>query len=119
MESPQALSEALGNLGNVCALSENFEQAEACYREVLDIQRTLQEGNAIGETLVNLGNLKTDTDQPEKARAYYLEAIDVLTPLENYRALGILYGNLALQELQLHGPHLAIDAFHTALEYHR
>ena len=77
LESPKALSDALGNLGNVCALLEDFQQAEACYREVLDIQRDLQEGDVIGETLVNLGNLKIDTGQPEKARAFYLEALDV------------------------------------------
>lgn len=117
--SPKDLSDALGNLGNVCALLQDHQKAEECYREVLEIQRTLQEGNTIGETLVNLGNLKTDTGQPEKARAYYLEALDALKPLENDRALGILYSNLAIQEFQLHRIEAAIEAFHAALEYHR
>src|ERR687898_1796102 len=78
MNSPKTLSDALGNLGNVCALLKCYHQAEACYREILEIQRSLPEGNIIGETLVNLGNLHADSDQPEKARAFYLEAIDYL-----------------------------------------
>ena len=36
------LSNSLGNLGNACALTEDFDAAERCYREVLDIQRTEQ-----------------------------------------------------------------------------
>ncbi|MCA9476967.1 MAG: tetratricopeptide repeat protein, partial [Nitrospira sp.] len=51
-------SQALGNLGNVCALLEQYDQAEGHYREVLALQRVLQEGHVIGETLGNLGNLK-------------------------------------------------------------
>ena len=41
-EDARALSDSLGNLGNVCALSGDLEHAEACYREVLAIQRTEQ-----------------------------------------------------------------------------
>ena len=36
------LSNSLGNLGNACALCEDFDTAERCYREVLDLQRTEQ-----------------------------------------------------------------------------
>jgi tetratricopeptide (TPR) repeat protein len=46
----RALSDSLGNLGNVCALSGDLDQAEACYREVLAIQRTEQNQNAIAHT---------------------------------------------------------------------
>ncbi|HSA63405.1 MAG TPA: tetratricopeptide repeat protein, partial [Nitrospira sp.] len=53
----QELSNSLGNLGNTCALIEDFAAAERCYREVLDIQRTGQNPHAIAHTLVNLGNL--------------------------------------------------------------
>ncbi|MBH0189882.1 MAG: tetratricopeptide repeat protein, partial [Nitrospira sp.] len=31
----RALSDSLGNLGNVCALSGELDHAETCYREVL------------------------------------------------------------------------------------
>lgn len=117
--SPLELIEALGNLGNVCAQLDMVGQAEACYREILEIQREGQGGNATGETLVNLGNLKADTGQPEMARAYYLEAIDYLKPLGKDRALGILYSNLALQELQLHRAESAVEFFQEALTYHR
>jgi len=34
----QMLSDSLGNLGNVCAMRGDYEQAERCYREVLDLQ---------------------------------------------------------------------------------
>ena len=40
-DNPRELSASLGNLGNVCALSGDFEMAETCYREVLTIQRLL------------------------------------------------------------------------------
>ena len=59
-DSP-ALSDSLGNLGNVCALLGDLEQAEACYREVLTIQRTERNQHAIAHTLVNLGNPPTAT----------------------------------------------------------
>ena len=36
----RALSDSLGNLGNVCALLDDLDRADACYREVLTIQRT-------------------------------------------------------------------------------
>ena len=39
---PGELSNSLGNLGNTCALIEDFAAAEQCYREVLDLQRTEQ-----------------------------------------------------------------------------
>ena len=94
--SHQDISHALGNLGNVYALLEDYSSAEAHYREVLEIQRIHQSGNEVGATLVNLGNLKADAGHPEQAIAYYLEAIDVLVPLDNHHALGILYSNLAL-----------------------
>src|SRR5678810_1348366 len=57
----QELSNSLGNLGNACALLEDFETAEHCYREVLEIQRTAQNPHAIAHTLVNLCNLHIGT----------------------------------------------------------
>src|SRR6478736_1283984 len=53
-EDDRALSDSLGNLGNVCALSGDLDQAESCYREVLTIQRTERNQHAIAHTLVNL-----------------------------------------------------------------
>ena len=91
------LSNSLGNLGNACALTEDFDAAERCYREVLDIQRTEQNQHAIAHTLVNLGNLHIGTGHPAKARPYYMEAMDLLRALNDHRALGILYNNLALE----------------------
>lgn len=35
--SLKELSNSLGNLGNACALSGDFEKADACYKEVLSI----------------------------------------------------------------------------------
>ena len=46
----ESLASALGNLGNVYALLEDFDQAEACYQEILSIQRTQSNHNTIGET---------------------------------------------------------------------
>ncbi|HEV8619853.1 MAG TPA: tetratricopeptide repeat protein, partial [Nitrospiraceae bacterium] len=43
----RALSDSLGNLGNVYALSGDLDHAEACYREVLTIQRTERNQHAI------------------------------------------------------------------------
>ena len=94
----RALSDSLGNLGNVCALSGDLDRAEACYREVLAIQRTERNQHAVAHTLVNLGNLHIGADHPEKARPYYLEALDLLRDLHDDRALGILHNNLALEE---------------------
>ena len=79
----RALSDSLGNLGNVCALSGDLDRAEACYREVLAIQRTERNQHAIAHTLVNLGNLHIGADHPEKARPYYLEALDLLRTLND------------------------------------
>ena len=59
-DTQETLASALGNLGNVCALSGEHAEAEGCYREVLDSQRIHQDPNTIGETLVNLGNVKSD-----------------------------------------------------------
>ena len=47
----RALSDSLGNLGNVCALSGDLDRAEACYREVLAIQRIERNQQAIAHTL--------------------------------------------------------------------
>ena len=55
-DNPRELSASLGNLGNVCALSGDFERAEACYREVLAILRTERNQQAVAHTLVNLGH---------------------------------------------------------------
>ena len=65
----RALSDSLGNLGNVCALSSDLDRAEACYKEVLTIQRTELNQEAIAHTLVNLGNLHIGADHPGKARS--------------------------------------------------
>src|SRR4026207_65114 len=80
------LSNSLGNLGNTCALCEDFDAAERCYREVLDIQRTEQNPHAIAPPLVNLGNLHIGTGHPAKARPYYMEAMDLLRALNDPRA---------------------------------
>ena len=103
-ETDEALTTALGNLGNVCAQLGEYAEAEACYHEVLTLQRREHDPSIVGETLVNLGNLKADAGQFETAKAYYLEALDVLQPIEHHRALGILYNNLALMELAAKQP---------------
>ena len=72
----------------------DLDRAEACYSEVLEIQRTECNQHAIAHTLVNLGNLHIGADHPEKARPYYLEALDLLRDLHDDRALGILHNNL-------------------------
>ena len=118
-ESSQDLISALGNLGNVCAQLEEYAEAEACYHEVLSLQRRAHNPSIVGETLVNLGNLKADAGLFETARAYYLEAIDVLQPIEHHRALGLLYNNLALMELATGQPDAAVAHFQRALECHR
>ena len=115
----EALIAALGNLGNVCAQLEEYAEAEACYHEVLSLQRRAHNPSTVGETLVNLGNLKADAGKFETARAYYLEAIDVLQPIEHHRALGLLYNNLALMELATRQPGDAVVYFQRALECHR
>ena len=115
----ESLASALGNLGNVYGLLDNFDRAEACYQEILSIQRTQPNPNTIGETLGNLGNIKADSGDYAKARAYYLEAIDTLTTTENHRALGILHSNLALQEVATKQLPDAIGHFKTALDFHR
>ena len=114
-----ALSDSLGNLGNVCALSGDLDQAEACYREVLTIQRTERNQQAIAHTLVNLGNLYVGAGTPEKARPYYLEALDLLTPLNDHRALGILYHNLGMEEARRSEWEAATSYFTRALDAHR
>ena len=117
--NPQELSNSLGNLGNACALSQDYDAAARCYREVLDIQRTQHNTHAIAHTLVNLGNLHIGTGHPEQARPYYLEALDLLRTLNDHRALGILYNNLALQEAREEQWTQALDSFAQALSYHR
>lgn len=118
-DTSPALIAALGNLGNVCAQLGEYAEAEACYHEVLSLQRREHNPSIVGETLVNLGNLKADTSQFETARAYYLEAIDVLQPIEHHRALGLLYNNLALMELATKHHDEAVGSFQRALECHR
>lgn len=118
-DTGEALIAALGNLGNVCAQLEEYAEAEACYHEVLSLQRRAHNPSIVGETLVNLGNLKADAGQFETAKAYYLEAIDVLQPIEHHRALGLLYNNLALMELATKQPDAAVAHFQRALECHR
>lgn len=113
------LSNSLGNLGNTCALLNDYSEAERCYREVLSLQRSEQNTHAIAHTLVNLGNLFFGGDHPEKARPYYLEALDLLTQLKDDRALGILWNNLALQEARDHQWTQAIESFKKALACHR
>lgn len=115
----QALSDSLGNLGNTCALMNDFLLAEQCYREVLQIQRIECNLTAIAHTLVNLGNLHIATVHPEKARPYYLEALDLLHQLQDHRGLGILYTNLALQEARDGQWDQAVASFKQALDYHR
>ncbi|TKB78598.1 MAG: tetratricopeptide repeat protein, partial [Nitrospira sp.] len=97
----RALSDSLGNLGNVCAMLGEVETAEGCYREALDLQRQREDRTAIGQTLTNLGNLHADSGRHERARSYYLEACDLLEATQDQRALGILYSNLALQDSAL------------------
>jgi len=64
----QSLSDSLGNLGNVCAMMGDHEEAARCYREVLAIQREQRDLHAIGQTLVNLGNLQTEAGDSVQAR---------------------------------------------------
>src|SRR5438094_4206609 len=77
-DDSRALSDTLGNLGNVCAMLGDYQEAEQCYREILDIQRRQQDKTAIGQTLVNLGNLQTEAGRHGRAKAYYLEALDII-----------------------------------------
>lgn len=97
----------------------DFAQAEACYREVLQIQRTERNLTAVAHTLVNLGNLHIASEHPEKARPYYLEALDLLRQLEDNRGLGILHTNLALQEARDGQWDQAVASFKQALDHHR
>lgn len=118
-EDQQALSDSLGNLGNTCALMNDFSPAEECYREVLQIQRTERNLTAVAHTLVNLGNLHVASDYPEKARPYYLEAMDLLTQLQDHHGLGILFHNFALQESREGQWNEATTSFKHALDHHR
>jgi len=97
----------------------DLDRAEACYREVLAIQRTERNQQAIAHTLVNLGNLHISAGHPDKARPYYLEALDLLRTLNDDRALGILYNNLALQEAREEQWEQAVTSFKQALDHHR
>jgi tetratricopeptide (TPR) repeat protein len=118
-----SLTESIGNLGNVCAMTGDYAEAERCYREVLAIQRKRQRDQqdlaAIGQTLVNLGNLQAEAGRPQQARPYYLEALDLLKPLQDSRSLGVLYSNLALQDAAEGRTDDAIAQFKQALEAHR
>jgi tetratricopeptide (TPR) repeat protein len=118
-DDKRELSNSLGNLGNTCALLHEFDQAERCYREVLELQRTERDRHAIAHTLVNLGNLHIGADRPAKARPYFLEALDILRELRDDRALGILYHNLAMQEARDGRWEKALETFSQALDSHR
>jgi tetratricopeptide (TPR) repeat protein len=100
-------------------MMNDFAQAEACYREVLQIQRTERNLTAVAHTLVNLGNLHIASEHPEKARPYYLEAMDLLRESGDNRGLGILYTNLALQEARDGQWDQAVASFKQALDHHR
>ena len=80
----------LGNLGNICGVSGQREQADAYYREVLSLQKRIGDEGGIGATLVNLGNLRADVGEWDRARAYYLEARDILDRLNDDAALAVL-----------------------------
>ncbi|GKS58160.1 hypothetical protein YTPLAS18_16870 [Nitrospira sp.] len=116
---PTALTETLGNLGNVLAMSGAYDDAVGCYRELLVIQRERQDQLAIAQTLINLGNIKKEVHEVEAARAYYLEALAMIQPLEEYRVLGALYANLGLLEANQGDGQKAIEHFHRALDCHR
>ncbi len=87
--SEQALSDSLGNLGNTCALMNDFPRAEQCYREVLQIQRTERNLTAVAHTLVNLGNLLIASDHPE-----FKQALDHHRTVGNEEGLAVTYSQL-------------------------
>ena len=113
------LTETLGNLGNVLAMSGAYDEAGRCYRELLAIQRERQDQVAIAQTLINLGNIQKEIHQGEAARAYYLEALAMIEPMNELRVLGALHANLGLLEAIEGHEQAAIPHFHRALECHR
>ncbi len=65
-ETGQSPTAASGSLGNVCAQSGEYAEAEARCHEVLSLQRHERDPSIVGETLVNLGNLKADTGKSKR-----------------------------------------------------
>ena len=92
----RALVSTLGNLGNICAVSGQREQANAYYQEVLELQKLLGDDRGFSLTLVNLGNLHVDAAEWERGRAYYLEALDMIDLFKDDAAKAVLLSDLGL-----------------------
>lgn len=110
------LAVTLGNLANVLACTGRTEEARAHYREVLSLQRDLQDRPGLAATLVNLGNLEADAGRLDRAEAYYLEALDLLPEAASDDLVAVLMSNLGLVRREKGDWEGAFRRFEEALE---
>ncbi len=77
----------LNNLGALHSDKNEFAQAEAAYREALNIRRALAELNPqtylpdVAMTLNNLANLHSDKNEFTQAEEAYREALNIIRSL--------------------------------------
>jgi tetratricopeptide (TPR) repeat protein len=110
---------SLGSLGNACALLGRRDDALQCYREVLYLQRRMDDRHAAGKTLANMGTISMEMEQHDRAEAYYLEALDLLNEIKDTQSIGILHGNLGRLAHQAGRTDEATGYFEQALADHR
>ena len=101
LNEPQALATIWHQTGMVYKRMQDFETAERCYRESLNINS--QQGNQAGiaSNLSELGNLYDDWGKLEQAVVFSRQAADSYTQLGDKRYEGFVRNNLANSLIKL------------------
>src|SRR6185503_10006106 len=88
------LSNSLGNLGNACALCEDFDAAERCYREAMDLLRTLNDHRALGILYNNLALEEAREQHWKEAVESFGQALTYHRMVGNEEGLAVTYSQM-------------------------
>lgn len=64
-------------------------EAASCYRQAIDIYRTLGDRKSEADTLTRLGDNQTEVDDPDAAREAWQRALAILDDLGHPEAEGV------------------------------
>jgi tetratricopeptide (TPR) repeat protein len=112
---PERAALAASQLGSVLKARSEYERAEQCYLDALEIYQAL--GNAYAEagTLMSLGVLAELLQQPARSADYYSSAGEEYLQLGDERGVMQSYASSGQAQLNAGNPAAAEDAFRQAL----
>ena len=93
---PKMVATAWNQIGNVHQEAGQYDEAEAAYRQSLEIQTQINDRDGQAMSLNNLGYIyNSKLNRPEEAVTFYRQAVDIYLELGDMRYEGVARNNIA------------------------